>query len=271
MALEILDREYDLRHRPRSGEESYYRTEACYRLTGSDGLTVRRDSYVGDFMRLVESVEDDVATETITWENVVRRWGLGDGPYEAPESIEWARGCTYVFSPAIGLEDLNEKAKAFPHDMLGWNVFLLAIDAHVEFDLPRSSQSGIDELRRIGDVHTVVPHGDGPGIDFSPFITTSSFKVRSYDLRFAALTMCGGLACAVLESLIRDRAAFDMTMGETAMVSSSELKRTIVSRLADGALERGTSVEWVCANGMWINPVYTIERISRVEFESGLQ
>ena len=260
---DLLDRAFDLQHRPQPGDTSRYRMEARYCLLDEQGLVRHTDSYVGEFRRTCEpaTTPGDTA-EVITWTNIIRRWATEDQPFDAPEVIDWAEGYSYRFTSSMEFPELNaellDKATAFPRDLVGWNVLLLAIDAHVEFDLPRTPPANVRQLSRVGDEVAITFDGESV-IEFGPM--RAVFQAVNHVNRFAALTLDGGNLCGILESDIPDRVPLMMHMDGNRMDGSSSLIRRLVIRAEDGALRRGSSIEYVCTDQMWINSIYTIEAL----------
>ncbi|MGH2785554.1 MAG: hypothetical protein ACRDJ1_09845 [Actinomycetota bacterium] len=261
---DVLNREFDLRHRPQPGDTSRYRMEACYRLLDGQGQVRNTDSYVGEFQRVCEpATTPGVTSELITWTNVIKRWATEDQPYEAPEAIDWAEGFSYRFTSAMDFPELNAEilrnAPDFPRDLIGWNILLLAIDAHVEFDLPRTTPAEVGKLKRVGDEVLITFDGESV-IEFGPL--RAVFQAVDHFNRFTALTLDGGALCGILESDIPSRVPLTMHMDGHPMEGSSSLVRKMVIRAEDGALQSGTSIEFVCTDGMWINSIYSIEPLS---------
>ena len=264
---QVLGASYDLSNRPAVGDLLQYRVEACYRYLDDAGLVGSRESFVGVCTRTVEALTAEGPEETIVWTDVHRRTAVGDEPWEEVESLDWANGVTYRFSSDIGLADLYKCSDGFPRDLLGWNVLLLFLDAHVEFDFPRWTRFGINDLNRVGDEVTTVDD-DVFVIDFPPIRAEFAGGIP-YVTRFQGLTTVSNASCAILEIDIGRRNPLSMQIGDAEFSGTSTVWRQLSIRLSDGVVECGTSVEWVLTNGMVINPTYSIQRLSDDDATSG--
>jgi hypothetical protein len=271
----VLRKEYDLSYRPRVGATTFHRMGnrnimgMVYRNIDERGLVATRESYSGDFRRVVDSVEPSGrAIETITWTNICRRWADGDQDYGPAEKIDWAEGFEYTFSGEGTYDDFYAKLDItdFPRDLLGWMAFVLVVDAHFEFDFLRSDRHGaISKLRRIGDTVVAPDTGEAYAISFLPLIDVPAFTKRNLRTTFAGFTVCNGADCALL-TFDMDPSPFTILMGENEINSVSSFAGTLTARLDDGVLEHGEFLEWVFNDmGVCISPVYTIRRMQEAD------
>lgn len=248
---------YDLSYRRCAGSTARYRVAAAYHDLDQRGLRSGSEIYIGEMDRRVLDSGPPVREE-IVWSSFLHRTLDKDGRVAAEVPLEWAEGFSYE-NRFDSVEGFVEASAGIQRDVEGWNVFLLMLDAHIEFDLPRSEAGKIGSLRVPGD--EVELTSDGPTVlDFEPFIRAEFEGGLPSRSRFLGITGAGH-ASAVLESNYGDRRyPFTMTPGGgDALAASTSLRREVQVRLPDGLLERGTSVEWVCVEGRWINPIYTIE------------
>ena len=248
-----LDGPYDLSYRPAGGAVNRYRMQAEYRYLDGRGLVAERQICCGEFTR--HPTDRPEGSERITWTGLVYR-SAG-----CETQLKWAEGFTYVYSWDRGFAALTSAAAALPRTIEGWNVFVLMIDAHAEFDLPRSKEQSIESLRRPGEVvESTSP--EAFVIDFSPLLV-AEFPAGTYrQSRFVGIGDEQGKPWAVLESDIPRRQPFEIRTPEATLKSSSSLRREMRIRLEDGVLEDGVTSEWVCVDGRWINPTYTIARVA---------
>jgi hypothetical protein len=267
--FDILVDEHDLSYRPKVGDTSYYHLNIIYRSLDERGLVASRENYAGDFRRVVTSSDPSRVDEQITWRNIIHRTGEGlTAPWTPTGTFDWAKEFSYAFSGEDDHEDFFKwDFSGFPRDLDGWNVLLLAVDAHFEFDYLRSSRHGaIGTLRRIGD-EIVGPDSDKPfRIPFLPLIEVPAFTKRNMRTRFEGLTLREGKPCALL-SFNMDPSPFTMTMGGNEMQSTSTFAGTLDVRLTDGALEHGQFLEWVFTTIGVVSPMYEITRIEASGFE----
>jgi hypothetical protein len=265
-----------------------YRVEAAYHDLDGLGLPAGSEVYSGEMTRRIVDADPPVR-EKVVWRGFRRRTRGADGAVGPDVPLEWADGVAYEHRFSYdtwsdGIEALLEASTGIRRDLEGWNVFLLMIDAHIEFDMPRSAAWRIGALNVPGDetelIELDMPRSAAwrigalnvPGdeteltiaeaivLDFEPFIRADFAAGESSRSRFVAVTDADGHESAVLESDFSHRHPFTMRPGGTASLSAStSLRREIQIRLSDGLLERGRSVEWVCVDGRWVNPVYTTE------------
>ncbi|MGH2785555.1 MAG: hypothetical protein ACRDJ1_09850 [Actinomycetota bacterium] len=265
---EFLDQEYDLSIRSKPGDTSYYRETVLYRHLNDRGLPLWRELYQGDLRRVVDSVDaEGAAHETITWKNVIRRFGNDEDPLGPAEPLTWADGYEYQF--CVETPQPEWSIEGWPNDLIGWGVHCLVIDAHYEYDFLRSTEHGaIGKLRRIGDV-VAPPDDERPfPIHFGPFIEVPAFTKRNLRTRFTGLTRKNGEACGIL-AFDMDASPFHMFMQGNRVDLTPRFSGTLTVRLDDGALEHGQFVEWVMTEGKMISPVYEISRIEKSDYESG--
>jgi hypothetical protein len=266
--LEVLQDDYDLSYRPDVGDTTFHRLDIVYRTLNDRGLPANLENFRGDLRRVVNAVEaSGRVVETITWRNIARRVAEDGEHYGAPESFDWAKEIEYIFSAEDSHEDFfNWDIDKLPRDLNGWNVLLLAVDAHFEFDFLRSERHGaITKLRRIGDT-VVAPDTDKPfAINFAPLIECPAFTKRNMRTTFVGLTVRNGHHCALL-SFDMDPSPFDMKFGEVDMQVTSTFSGTLTVRLTDGVLEHGEFLEWVFNGAACISPVYEITRIEQEDF-----
>lgn len=268
--LDILNEEFDLRYRPQVGDTSFYRLDIVYRPLDDRGLPFNRENWRGTFRRVVDKVEDSGrVVETISWRNIQRRFVEGEGEFGAPETFDWAENISYSFSAEDGHEVVLDSldVDSFPKDLHGWNVLLLCVDAHFEFDHVRSEHHGaIGKLRQIGDSVVNPDHNRPFAIMFPPLIECPAFNKQDPRTSFMGLTMKHGEPCAVLGFEIGP-SPFKMKFGEVDMESTSSFAGTVTQRLSDGAVEHGEFLEFVFSGGGVISPVYEIVRIDESEHE----
>ncbi|MGH2785565.1 MAG: hypothetical protein ACRDJ1_09900 [Actinomycetota bacterium] len=267
--LALLDQEFDLRYRPQPGDRSHYRLTIVYQPLTSLGARVHREEWAGDFERLVEAVDGQRVTETITWRHFSRRFADGDEEYGEAESFPWAEGLAYKFSAEDSYADFHWGYDHFPRDLMGFNAMLLTIDAHFEFDFLRSSHHGaIESLRRIGD-RVVVPDTGTPfEIRFDPLIVTPGFNKQNLRTGFEGISQVDGEPTAIV-SFDMDPSPFTMMLMENELSQSSTFNGILTIRLSDGALERGSFCEYVFNSGGCINAVYELTRIDEARYASG--
>ena len=255
---------YDLSYRPAEGSTARYRVEAAYHNLDAHGLPAGSEVYSGEMTRHVVDAGPP-PREDVVWTGFLHRTLGTDGAVSAEAPLEWADGFVYEhrFSYEAwsdGIEALLEASTGIRRDLDGWNVFLLMLDAHIEFDMPRSAAWRIGTLRAPGD-EAELSIGEAMVLDFEPFIRADFDAGSSSRSRFVAVTDVGGHESAVLESNFGDhRHPFTMQPeGAPCLGASTSLRREIQIRLSDGLLERGSSIEWVCVDGRWVNPIYATE------------
>jgi hypothetical protein len=266
--VKTLTRDFDLRYRPKVGDVGYYRLDIVYRSLDSLGAVTTRENWSGVFRRAVDAIDaSGKVTETITWRDAGRRFADAGGQYGEREVQEWAEGFTYTFSAEDGYEDFHWDTENFPKDLYGWNVLLLQLDAHFEFDFLRSSRHGaIEKLTRVGDT-VLTPDSNTPfWLGLPGVIDVPAFNKQNLRTTFVGLTRCHDAPCALLQ-FDMDTSPFSSEMMGMEIDSSSQFAGTLKVRLSDGALEEGEFLEWVFAMGGVINPSYTIERIDRSAFD----
>jgi hypothetical protein len=245
------------------GSTARYRVEAAYNSLDGDGLPAGTDVYSGEMSRRIVDA-DPPAREEVVWTGFTHRTLDSDGAVSAEVRLEWADGFTYehCFSydaRSNGIAALFDASTGIRRDLDGWNVFLLMLDAHVEFDMPRCPAWRIGDLSAPGD-EAELNIGGAMVLDFRPFIRVEFAAGSSSRSRFVGVIDADGHGSAVLESDSPRRHPFTMQPeGAARLSASTSLRREIQIRLADGLLERGKSVEWVCIEGRWVNPVYTTE------------
>ncbi|MGH2785564.1 MAG: hypothetical protein ACRDJ1_09895 [Actinomycetota bacterium] len=267
---EALQREFDLRYRPKAGDESFYRLDIVYRTLEELGTYSAREGNRGDFKRVVGSVDDAGAVrETITWNNVCRREAKGDEPFSPWEHLTWADGFEYPFSAEEPYDKFHWNYESFPRDQIGWFVLLLTVDAHFEFDYLRSTRHGaIERLRRIGD-RVVSPDSNEPfWLGLPPIVDVPAFNKQNLRTTFEGLTTRNGHDCALLRFEM-DRSPFEMVFGEERVKASSTFEGTLTVRLADGSLEHGEFLEYVFQSVGTVSPIYEITRIDEASYTKG--
>jgi len=267
---DALRQEFDLRYRPKVGDESFYRLDIVYRTLEELGTYSAREGYRGDFKRAVDSVGSDGAVrETITWNNVCRREAKGDEPFGPWEHLGWADGFQYAFSAEDSYDDFHWNYEDFPKDQIGWFVLLLTVDAHFEFDFLRSTRHGaIERLRRLGDV-VVAPDSNTPfWLGLPPIMDVPAFNKQNLRTTFEALTARNGHHCAQLRFQM-DQSPFEMIAGGTTIQASSTFEGTISVRLDDGSLEHGEFLEYVFQSIGTASPIYDISRIDEASYLKG--
>jgi hypothetical protein len=269
--FDFLEATYDLSYRPKVGDTSYYRLDIVYRTLDGQGLTAKKENYRGDFRRAVQSVEGSGrVVEEITWQNVARREVEGDADFGPLEPIEWAQGFSYPFSAEDSYKDFHWGYDSFPRDLVGWNVLLLTVDAHFEFDFLRSSHHGaIEKLRRIGDAVVTPDSGTPFWLGLPPLVDVPAFNKQNLRNTFQALTHKLGAPCGVI-AFDMDPSPFEMDFAGTKVAVSSSFAGTLTVRLSDGALEHGEFLEFVFGmpDAVCVSPCYEIVRIDESEYGS---
>jgi len=268
---DALAAEYDLRYRPAPGERFFYQLDIVYRSLAEDGLR-RLENYRGIFDRAVEGVsQDGRAQETITWRRVGRREAAGTSGYGPWEYPEFAQNLSYPFSAEDDYNEFHWQYDALPRDdatwLTSWNVVLLTVDTHFEFDFLRSTRhGGIERLRRVGDSVICPDASHTFWLGLPPVVDVPAFSKPNLQLRFAGLSRRGGHDCGLLEFSMGPNQFEMLTAGQRQQMSSS-FRGTISVRLADGSLQHGEFDEYVLNPAGCTSPRYEITRLDNPEWD----
>ena len=262
----VLDASYDLSYRPAPGSSGYYCLDILYRTLGDGGKVKGVENWRGGFRRRVDRVDPDSAVrETITWKHAVKRDRGADGPFGEWQALDFAEDFTYPFCAEDDYPKFQPDYAGFPRDEatwpLGWNVLLLTVDAHFEFDFLRSRRHGaIDRLRRIGDT-CLTPDTDHPfRLELPPMVDVPAFTKRNLRNTFIGLAPAGGEACGIV-AFGMDVSPFQMTIAGQTFDVSSIFRGTLTMRLDNGTLEHGEFDEFVMGAAGPVYPRYEIRRI----------
>lgn len=265
---------YDLTYRPKAGTSSFHCMDINYRRLGDGGRVASVDNWRGGFRRQVDAVADDGSVqETITWKHVGTRVQAADQPFPEWTVLDWAHDFTYPFGAESDYSDFHWSYDSFPRDEttwpLGWNVLLLTVDAHFEFDFLRSKRHGaIDRLTKVGD-SLIVPDSDHPfWLGLPPIVDVPAFSKRNLRNTFLGLGRANGVDCGVV-AFGMDVSPFQVViMGET-FDTSSIFRGTLHVNLEDGVLEHGEFDEFVIGAQGPVFPRYEIRRIDEATWERG--
>lgn len=267
----LLTREYDLSYRPQLGSPSFYVMDIVYRHAGPARQT-SVENYRGVFVRTPAAATSGGVAETVVWRHIGHREGPGPEEIGEWQRVEWADAFTYEFNAEQDYDDYHWSYDSFPRDanwLVSWNVALLTLDAHFEFDFLRSRRHGaIDRLRRVGD-SVLTPDSDRPfWLGFPPMVDVPAFTKRGLRSTFLGLARSGGEDCGVL-GFAMDPSPFEMTVAGTTTEASSSFRGTMHIRLTDGSLERGEFDECVVGANEYVYPRYTIRQVDRMTWEQG--
>ena len=271
----VLGATYDLSYRPAPAAASYYCLDILYRSIGDEGKVKGVENWRGGFRRAVDTVDPDGAVrETITWKHASRRERGADTPFGEWQLLDFAEDFTYPFCAEDDYPDFQPDYSGFPRGeatwTLGWNVLLLTVDAHFEFDFLRSRRhGGIDRLRQVGDT-CLTPDTDHPfRLELPPMVDVPGFTKRNLRNTFVGLTSAGGEACGVV-AFGMDVSPFEMTIGGHSFGISSIFRGTLTMRLDDGSLEHGEFDEFVVSANGPVYPRYEIRRIDEATWQGGI-
>jgi hypothetical protein len=270
----VLDATYDLSYRPAPGSSSYFCLDILYRSIGDGGAVKGVENWRGGFRRSVDRIDPDGAVrETITWKHTVKRDRGADTPFGEWQALDFADDFTYPFCAEDDYPDFQPDYSVFPRGEdtwpLGWNVLLLTVDAHFEFDFLRSRRHGaIDRLRRIGD-SCLTPDTDHPfRLELAPVVDVPAFTKRDLRNTFIGLAAAGGEACGIV-AFGMEVSPFQMTIGGHTFDVSSIFRGTLTIRLGDGSLEHGEFDEFVMGATPPVYPRYEIRRIDEATWQGG--
>jgi hypothetical protein len=273
MNPDLLDADYDLRYRPAAGDRSYYELDIVYRRLDQRGLPAQLENLNGLFQRSVERVEaSGRVQETVSWARVGRREAADGGDYGPWDFPSWAQGISYPFAAEDSYQDFHWQYDGLPRDdstwMTSWQIVLLTVDAHFEFDFLRSSRhGGIEKLRRIGD-SVLTPDSEGSfWLGLPPVVDVPAFTKPGLRLTFAGLTRRGQHDCALLEFSM-GTGAFEMIVAGQRQPMSSTFRGTLAVRLDDGSLESGEFDEFVFSGGVCTNPRYELRRSTAEQWQA---
>jgi hypothetical protein len=264
---------FDLTYRPTVGELSYYSLDILYRSIGDAGSVAGVENYRGVFRRSVDDVVPGRVSETITWRHIGRREGSGDSGLSPWDVIDWAEGFSYPFDAEAAYDDFHWGYDSFPRDdaswLVSWNVLLLTVDAHFEFDFLRSRRHGaIEQLRHVGD-SVLTPDSDHPfWLGLPPVVDVPGFTKRNLRTTFVGLTVRDGTPCALLDFGM-DVSPFQMTIAGTTLDVSSIFRGTLHVRLDDGSLQYGEFDEVVMRKDAPVYPCYELRRVDEHAWENG--
>jgi hypothetical protein len=270
MTVDLLDRSFDLCYRPSVGHHSFYELDIVYDMLDVRGVTTRRENYRGRFERTVESIEAGRVVEWISWRNVGHRdapSGREYGPWKYPE---WAQLLRYRFVAEDEYDEFPWPYDAFPRDdevwPISWNIALLSVDAHFEFDFLRSVRHGaIDRLRRVGDSVLAPDASKTFWLGLPPVIETPAFTKPNLTTTFAGLTKVSEQPCALIDFSM-GTGVFEVRIGNMVEKLSSSFQGTLTVALDDGSLERGSFSEYVFGGEAVMRPRYQIHRIPAADF-----
>jgi hypothetical protein len=267
---------YDLTYRPQPGTSSFHCLDIIYRQIGEGGVVKGVENWRGAFRREIDSVDTDRGvTETITWKHVGRRERTAEPPYGEWQAIDWAHDFSYQFRAESDYSDFHWGYESFPRDEstwpLGWNVLLLTVDAHFEFDFLRSKRHGaIDQLTKVGD-SLLTPDSDRPfWLGLPPVVDVPAFTKRNLRSTFIGLGRANNVDCGVI-AFGMDVSPFEMTIAGATVSISSIFRGTLHVNLEDGVLEHGEFDEFVVGARDSVFPRYEIQRIDRATWEHGPQ
>lgn len=270
----VLDAPYDLAYRPTPGSSGYYCLDILYRSLDAGGNVAEIENWRGGFKRTVDTIDPNGSVrETITWKHAGKRSRAAESPFAAWERLDFAQDFTYEFCAEDDYADFRPDYSSFPNGkstwQLGWNMLLLTVDAHFEFDFLRSQRHGaIDRLRRVGDTCTTPDTGLPFRLTLPPMVEVPAFTKRNLRTAFQGLTQVDGVACGIV-AFTMDVSPFQITIGAATSACSSFFRGTLSVNLGDGSLEHGEFDEFVAGTSGPVYPRYEIRRIHESTWHGG--